>query len=79
MTPLFLSTTQVGYSFSAELIFYTGWWFLKEQLFLLMGETTHIGHTTMELDYLEEEKIVSPPVNSYFKTEKGFNDLVNSN
>lgn len=30
-------------------------------------------------DYLEEEKLVSPPINSYFKTEKGFNDLVNSN
>ncbi|SDE84090.1 Starch-binding associating with outer membrane [Pricia antarctica] len=28
---------------------------------------------------LDEEKIVSPPVDSYFKTEKGFNDLVNSN
>lgn len=30
-------------------------------------------------DYLEEEKIVSPPTSTYFKTEKGFNDLVNSN
>ncbi|WP_182859110.1 RagB/SusD family nutrient uptake outer membrane protein [Flagellimonas aequoris] len=30
-------------------------------------------------DILDEEKIVSPPVNSYFKTEKGYKDLVNSN
>ncbi|MGM5469988.1 RagB/SusD family nutrient uptake outer membrane protein [Flavobacteriaceae bacterium LMO-SS05] len=30
-------------------------------------------------DHLIEEKIVSPPINSYFKTEVGFNDLVNSN
>ncbi|MFC4219136.1 RagB/SusD family nutrient uptake outer membrane protein [Flagellimonas marina] len=30
-------------------------------------------------DFLDEEKIVSPPINSYFTTEKGFNDLVNSN
>ena len=30
-------------------------------------------------DFLDEEKIVSPPINSYFKTEKGYKDLVNSN
>lgn len=30
-------------------------------------------------DFLDEEKIVSPPINTYFTTEKGFNDLVNSN
>lgn len=29
-------------------------------------------------DYLEEEVIVTPPVDTYYKTEAGFSDLVNS-
>src|SRR5690606_8652266 len=39
--------------------------------------TVFLGSCSKEI--LEEEKIISPPINQYFKTEKGFNDLVNSN
>tara|TARA_R110002167_G_scaffold91462_2_gene246159 strand:+ start:1966 stop:3597 length:1632 start_codon:yes stop_codon:yes gene_type:complete len=53
---------------------------MKKLLYIItIGCMSSILLNSCSSDYLEEEKIVSPPINSYFKTEKGFNDLVNSN
>lgn len=53
---------------------------MKKLIYIIpLGCMFYLLLNSCSSDYLEEEKIVSPPIDSYFTKEKGFNDLVNSN
>lgn len=51
---------------------------MKKLLLLILFSITVSAFFQGCSDYLEEEKIVSPPVDAYYRTEQGYKDLINS-